>query len=326
MTARSVSILVAGAMLAASLQVYAQQTTQSVRSVGLLVPNRLAVQNQYPVFVETLQKLGYREGDNLRLVAKEADGKLDRLPSLARELVDAGVSVIVAFNTPGARAAIDATRQIPIVVTQVGDPVGSGFVSNLGRPGGNVTGVSNMVATLAPKRMELLKEAVPSARRIAVLFNPEDPITAPQVRDVQSSVAALAVEVRLFPVSALRDLPETFAQIKAWQAQAALWLPGQHQLFQVLSIKLATQHKLPVMGVNPGEVVAGGLMSYTTDGAEIFRRTAAHVDRILKGVNPGDLPVEQPTKLELAVNLKTARMLGLTIASSVLLRADRIVE
>ena len=143
-------------MLAASLQVTAQQANQLVRSIGLLVPGSLQTQNEYPVFVETLRKLGYREGDNLRFLPKEAGGKLDRLASLARELVDARVDVIVAFNTPGARAAIDATRQIPIVITLVGDPVGSGFVTNLARPGGNVTGVSNMIAGLAPKRIQIL--------------------------------------------------------------------------------------------------------------------------------------------------------------------------
>jgi putative ABC transport system substrate-binding protein len=324
--ARSVSVLVAGAMLAASLEVTAQQTNQPVRSIGLLVPNRLQAQHEYPVFVETLRKLGYREGDNLRFLPKEAGGQLDRLAFLARELVDARVSVIVAFNTPGARAAIDATRQIPIVITQVGDPISSGFVTNLARPGGNVTGVSNMSAGIAPKRMAILKESMPSAKRIAVLFNPGDPITAPQVRDVESSAAALAVEVRLFPVRAPQELPETFTQILAWKAHSAMWLLGQHQLFQAMTIKLAAQHKLPVMVGNAGDVVAGGLISYTTDYAEILRRTAAHVDRILRGTRPGDLPVEQPTKFELAVNLKTAKMLGLKIAPSVLLRADHVVE
>jgi putative ABC transport system substrate-binding protein len=326
MMARSVSILVAVAMLAASLQASAQQTNPHVRSVGLLVPNRLDVQNQYPVFVETLRKLGYREGDNLRFVTKEADGKLDRLPSLARELVDARVSVIVAFNTPGGRAAIDATRQIPIVVTQVGDPVGSGFVSNLARPGGNVTGASNLSGVLAPKRMAILKEAVPSAKRFAVLFNPADPITVPQVRDVQSSAPGLGVEVRLFPVRDPQELPATFTQIRAWQAHAAIWLQGQGQLFQAMTIKLAAQHKLPVMVNGIGDVAAGGFISYVADFTEVFRLTAAQVDRILKGTNPGDLPVEQPTKFELAINLRTARMLGLTIPSTVLLRADHVVK
>jgi ABC-type uncharacterized transport system substrate-binding protein len=323
---RSVSVLAAGAMLAASLHVIAQHANQPVRSIGLLVPHSLQTQSDYPVFVETLRKLGYREGDNLRFLTKEAGGKLDRLPSLARELVDARVSVIVAINTPGARAAIDATRQIPIVITQVGDPVSSGFVTNLARPGGNVTGVSNMAGGIASKRMAILKEAMPSARRIAVLFNPRDPVTASQVRDVESSAAALAIEVRLFPVRERQELPETFKQIVAWKAHSAMWLLGQHQLFQATTIKLAAQHNLPVMVDNAGNVVAGGLISYAGDAAEVYRRTATHVDRILKGTKPGDLPVEQPTKFELAINLKTAKMLGLRIAPSVLLRADRVLE
>jgi putative tryptophan/tyrosine transport system substrate-binding protein len=315
-----------GVMLAASLQVSAQQDNPQVKLVGLLVPNRLAVQQQYPVFVESLRKLGYREGENLRFVTKEAEGKLDRLPSLARELVDARVSVIVAFNTPGSRAAIDATRQIPIVMTQVGDPVSSGFVTNLARPGGNVTGTSNMVGGIAPKRMAILKEAVPSARRIAVLFNPADPVTGQQVRDAQSSAATLGVEVRLFPMRDPKELPETFGLMKAWQTHAALWLAGQHQLFQAMTITLAAQHRIPVMFTAPADVAAGGFISYTTDAGEVFRSTAAQVDRILKGAKAGDLPVEQPTKFEFAINLNTAKKLGLKIPSSMVMRADHVVK
>lgn len=300
--------------------------SQPVRSIGLLVPSRLQVQAEYPVFLETLRTLGYREGDNLRLITREAGGKLDLLSSLARELVDARVEVIVAFNTPGARAAIDATRQIPIVLTQVGDPVGSGFVTNLARPGGNVTGVSNVIADFASKRLEILKEMIPSGRRIAAIFNPGDPITASQVRDAQSWATRLAVEVRLFPVRDTRELPETFAQILAWKANSALWFLGQQQLFQAMTIKLAAQHNFPVMVGNSSDVMAGGLISFGPDNAEIYRRTAAHVDRILKGAKPGDLSVELPTKFELAVNLKTAKALGLTIPQSLLIRADRVIE
>ena len=319
-------LLAAIAMVAAPLDVVSQQARQPVQSIGLLVPPRLQVQPGYPVFLETLRTLGYRDGENLRFEIREADGKFDRLPSLARELVEARVDVIVAFNTPGVRAAIDATRQVPIVMTQVGDPVGSGFVSNLARPGGNVTGVSNMTRELGAKRLAILKETVPSARRIAVLFNPGDPITAPQVRDVQSAAATLAVEVRMFPVRDTRELPETFTQIRAWKANAALWLFGQHQLFQLMTVKLAAEHRLPIMVGASGDVSAGGLISFRPDDAEVYRRIAAQVDRILKGAKPGDLPVEQPTKFELAINLKTARILGLTIPSSVLLRADLVVE
>ena len=326
LTARFRLALVAGVLLAAALQATGQPAGQPARSVGLLVPNLLQAQNDYPVFVDALRQLGYREGQNLRLVPKEAAGRLERLPSLARELVDARVELIVAFNTPGVRAAIDATREIPIVMTNVGDPVGSGFVTNLARPGGNVTGVSNMIAVLAPKRMQVLRETIPSAKRIAVLFNPGDPITKPQIRDLETLVTAKAVDFRLFPVRKPDELPETFNQILAWRAHAAMWLLGQHQLFQVMTVRLAAQHNIPVMVGNTGDVRAGGLISYTNSFPEVYRRTAAQVDLILKGKKPGDLPVEQATKFELAFNLKTARALGVTIPSTLLLRADYVVE
>ena len=198
MIASPISAFIAAVTFAVSLHAVAQPGGQPVRSVGLLVPSRLEVLPDYPTFVEALRALGYREGVILHLVAREADNKLERLPILARELVNFPVEAIVAFNTPGARAAIDATRQVPIVMTQVGDPLGSGFVASLARPGGNVTGVSNMIADLAAKRLALLKEAIPSGKRIAVIFNSGDPITAPQVRDVESSASKLAVEVRFF--------------------------------------------------------------------------------------------------------------------------------
>ena len=326
LTARFRLALVAGVLLAAALHATAQPASERIRSVGLLVPNLLQVQNDYPVFVDALRQLGYREGQNLRLVPKEAAGRFELLPSLARELVDARVEVIVAFNTPGVRAAIDATRGIPIVMTQVGDPVGSGFVTNLARPGGNVTGVSNMSAGLAPKRMQILREAIPFAKRIAVLFNPGDPITKPQIHDLETFVTTKAVDIRLFPVRKLDELPDIFNQILAWKAHAAMWLIGQQQLFQAMTIRLAAQHNIPVMVGNAGDVRAGGLISYSNSFPETYRRTAAQVDLILKGKRPGDLPVEQPTKFELAFNLKTARALGVTIPSILVLRADHVVE
>lgn len=303
-----------------------QAGAQPVRTVGLLVPNLLQVQNEYPVFVDTLRLLGYRDGENLRLVTREAAGKLDRLPALARELVDARVEVIVAFNTPGTRAAIDATRDIPIVMTLVGDPVGSGFVRNLARPGGNVTGVSNLIAELAPKRMQILREAIPSAQRIAVLFNPGDPITKPQIEDLERLRKSQNVELRMFPVRRPDDLAETFTQIMAWNAHAALWLLGQQHLFQSRTIELAALHKFPVMVGHAPNVSAGGLISYSGSNSEVFRRTAAQVDLILKGKRPGDLPVEQPTRFELSINLKTAKALGLTIPPALVLRADYVIE
>jgi len=208
----------------------------------------------------------------------------------------------------------------------VGDPVGSGFVSNLARPGGNVTGISNVVAELASKRLALLKEAVPGATRIAAMFNPDDPVTVRQLRDAERAAAVLKIELRLFPVRAIGNLPETFKQMLAWRADAALWILGQHQAFQTGSIELAASHRLPLM-VGTGEnVQAGGLISYYPDPVELLKRTAAYVDRILKGAKPGDLPVQQPTKFELTINLKTAKALGLAIPPSLLTQADRVVE
>jgi ABC-type uncharacterized transport system substrate-binding protein len=312
--------------LIAPRRAVAQQVGERVHTIGLLVPNQLRLQAGYEAFVEEMRARGYREGSNLRVLLKEAEGRLDSLPALARELVNARVDVIVAFNTPGSRAAIDATREIPVVITQTGDPVGSGFVTNLARPGGNVTGVSNIVADLAPKRMGLLKETIPAMRRLAVIFNPDDPITEPQVRDVKTTAPKLNIEARLFPVQDPRGLPDAFEEIVRWRADCAIWLPGQSHLFRAATIKLAAQHKLPVMVDSPAATSLGGLISYGPNNAEIFRRTAAKVDRILKGAKPGDLPIEQPTRLELVVNLKTAEALGVKIPRSVVLRADRVIQ
>jgi putative ABC transport system substrate-binding protein len=322
----AVILLLATSFAAAPLVVEAQPAGPALATVGVLTPQRLEQQSAYPTFLETLRRLGYQEGANLRMLVRSADGKLDRLPALAAELVAARPDVIVALNTPGARAAIDATRQIPIVITSVGDPVGSGFVPNLARPGGNVTGVSNMVAELAAKRLALLKEAVPRARRIAVMFNPDDPVTVPQLRDAARAGPALKVETRVFPVKAIEDLPETFKQMLAWRADAALWILGQQQAFQARSIELAANHRLPLMVAAPRNVEAGGLISYTFDPVELFSRTAVVVDRILKGAKPGDLPIEQPTKFELTINLKTARALGIAIPLPLLSQADRVIE
>jgi putative ABC transport system substrate-binding protein len=318
--------VVAFLLLAAPLPVPAQQAGHTVHTVGVLTPQRLDQQAGYPAFPETLRLLGYHEGRNLRILLRSADGKLDRLPALATELVAARVNVIVALNTPGARAAIQATQQIPIVMTALGDPVGSGFVSSLARPGGNVTGISTMSAELASKRLSVLKEVVPAAKRIAAIFNPDDPITVPQIRDAERAAPGLNVEIRFFPVKATGHLLETFTQMLAWRADVALWILGQQHAFQAGCIQLAASHRLPLMVAHRENVEAGGLMSYISDIVELYRRTAVHVDRILKGTKPGDLPIEQPTKFELAINLKTAKALGVTIPPSLLARADRVVE
>jgi putative tryptophan/tyrosine transport system substrate-binding protein len=318
--------IVAFMILVAPLTVDAQPSGQPVHTVGVLMPQNVNVYPSYAAFPETLRQLGYYEGKNLRIVLRSAEGKLDRLPTLATELVSTRVDVIVAVNTPGARAAIQATKQIPIVMTEVGDPIGTGFVSNLARPGGNVTGISTMVGELTAKRLAILKEVVPSAKRLAMMFNPDDPVTVPQMRDAERAAPLLNVEIRRFPVRATANLPETFKDMLAWRADAALWLFGQIQAFQARTIELAARHRLAVMVGIRQDVEAGGFISYCPDFVELHKRTAIYVDRILRGAKPGDLPVEQPTKFDLVINLRTAKALDLTIPSSLRLQADRVVE
>lgn len=297
---------------------------QATHTVGVLTPHR--DDPNWHVFFETLQQLGYREGRNLRLIFSSADKKYERLPGLAAQLVKERPEVIVAVNTPGTRAAIRATKNIPIVMTIVGDPVGTGFVSNLGHPGGNVTGVSNMSGQFAAKRLQLMKELVPPAKRIALLFNPVDPVTAPQIRDTGAAAGHLGVEVRDFPVKAAAELPKVFGEMSAWRADAALWLSGQGTAMQLPTAELARRHRLPVMVTQRADVEGGGLISYFPDHAELFRRTAQYVDLILKGAKAGDLPVEQPTKFELTINLKAAKAIGLAVPPSILAQADHVVE
>jgi len=295
-----------------------------VHTVAVLTPHR--EDPHFAAFPATLRELGYQEGKNLRLLVRSADRKYDRLPGLAAELLKAEPAVILAINTPGVRAAMNATRNVPIVMAIVGDPVGTGFVSNLARPGGNVTGISNMSGALASKRMSLMKELVPGTKRIAVLYNPVDPVTAPQIRDSERAAPLLGVEVRFFPVKAVPELAGTFKQMLAWRADSAVWLAGQGNIFQPDTIKLGTQHRLPVMVSQRVDTEAGGLISYFPDHSDLYRRAAVYVDRILKGAKPGDLPVELPTKFELVLNLKTASAIGITLPQSLLLQADHIVR
>jgi putative ABC transport system substrate-binding protein len=319
-------LLLAGTSLLAAGGVAQAQTGPTVHTVGVLAPHDHYREREYSAFIETLRSLGYQRDRNLRLLLRSAEGKPDRLPALARELVDAKVDVIVAINTPGSDAALQATKQIPIVMAIVGDPVAMGFVSNLARPGGNVTGISNISRELTAKRLTLVKEAVPTAKRIAALYNPEDPLNALQMEDLQRAAPGLKLDIQFFQVKTPGELVEVFKRIAAWRAEAALWLSGQSQALQPAAVTLAATYRLPVMGTYRAVVEAGGLMSYSPDDTELFRRTAVYVDRILKGSKPGDLPVERPTKFVLVINTKTAKALGVTIPQSLLLQADHLIE
>lgn len=307
----------------APLAVEAQPAGKTYR-VGLLTP--AAGQYNMSLFREELRRLGYAEGANLFLDVRSAEGELDRMPSLASDLVKTRPDVIVAVNTPGARAAIAATKTIPIVMTIVGDPLAMGFVSNLAHPGGNVTGVSNLSRELASKRLSLLKEALPKVRRIAVLFHPGDPNTGPQATDVERAAPSIGVEIRLFPVGTPVEIPSIFDQVLKWRTEALLWLAGQNAALERRADELAAIARLPVMPVDLSSSPKAGLLSYFSKRADLILRTTEYVDKILKGAKPGDLPVEQPTNFDLVINLKTAKALGLTIPPSLLARADHVIE
>lgn len=300
------------------------QPVGSAPTVGVLLPHRL--DRDFDAFLAKLGELGYEDGRNVRLVISSADTKLDRLPGLAAELVRRNPSVIVTINTPPTRAAIDATREIPIIMGLVGDPVGSGFVRNLSRPEGNVTGLSNIAPDLSAKRLQILKEIIPDAGRIAVLFNPDDPVTTPQRQETERAAVQVGVTVRFFPVRTQEGLTAAFDEVARWRADAVQWLGGQEHAFVPSSIKIAADRRFPLMVPRRQQVEAGALMSYVPDAPAQYRAVAVYADKILKGAKPGDLPVEQPTKIALSINVSSARALGLALPPSIVARADEVFE
>lgn len=292
--------------------------------VGILVP--AATQWDRHSFVDELNKLGRRVDEHLLLHVRSADGDLARLPELAQLLAADGVDVIVGVNTPGARAAIGATDSLPVVVAIVADPVAAGFVDNIARPGGRVTGVANMAGEIAPKRLEILKEALPGTRRVVGLYHPEEAISAPQIADLRVAAPRLGIDLRFSPVRSLEDVEHAMAQAAAWRADAVFRLAGQALTLARESNQLAVHYRLPLMSLNAEGVRLGGLLSYFADHAALWRRVAHQVSRILAGDAPGSLPFEQPTRFELVVNLQTARAIGVVLAPSILARADEVIE
>ncbi len=270
--------------------------------------------------------MGYREAVNLKIDVASAEHQLDRLPKLAADIVADAPDVIVAVNTPGTRATIAATSTIPIVSAIVADPVFLGFVKNLARPEGNVTGIANMATDLTSKRIALLKEAVPAARRFALFGHPDEPIVEPQVRDVDRSKAILGIEHRTFPMRTLDDLTRGIQSAVDWRADAVVRLAGQGFALGAETGRLATERGLPSMLMQKRDVEAGGLLSYFADHRELWRRVAVYVDRILKGAKPRELPFELPTRFEFVLNLRTAKSLGIAISPSLLARADEVIE
>jgi len=271
--------------------------------------------------------LGYVEGQNIALEERWADGRYERLPDLAADLVRLNVDVLVTVATPATQAAQQATKTIPIVMTLVSDPVQSGLVVNLARPGGNATGLSFMHPELSRKRLELLKEILPKIARVAVLSNPSNPNTPPLMRETEAAARAMRVQLQVVEVRDSTQLDGAFAAMIRDRAGALVVTPDSVFLDQRRRIvDLAAKSRLPAMYPWREPVDAGGLMAYGASGPDILRRAAVYVDKIVKGAKPGDLPVEQPAKFELVINLKTAKALGLKIPPAVLARADQVIE
>jgi putative ABC transport system substrate-binding protein len=320
---------VAGGLLAAPLAAEAQQAAKIAR-IGYLAGSLAGNPHLPEAFRQGLRDLGYVEGRTVVIEYRDAEGKLERLPALAVELVALKVDVILAGGTPQALAAKQATRTLPIVFAAHADPVGSGLVTSLARPGGNVTGLSLLAPELVGKRLEQLKQAVPGVNRVAVLWEPGAYVELTE-RDIlkETEVAARALGVRLQFVEARgpADFDRAFSDMTRARAGALTVLPSTMFIIERRRlVDLAAKNRLPAVYTSREYVDAGGLMSYGPNIADLFRRAATYVDKILKGAKPGDLPVEQPTKFELVINLKTAKALGLTIPPSVLSRADEVLQ
>jgi putative ABC transport system substrate-binding protein len=303
------------------------QPTRTAR-VGLLASStRETFAANVKVFRKSLHELGWVEGQNLTIEARYAHERYDQLPALAAELVKLEVDVIFALASPAIQAAKRATTTIPIVIETLGDAVGTGLVSNLARPGGNVTGVSGFAPELSGKRLELIRELVPTVARIALLANRANPATAAVVRTTEAAAQQLRVQLLVADVRSPAGLDTAFEAMKRERSESLL-LAADPMLFSQRRriVELAVRHRLPAVYEYRVFAEIGGLLSYGPDPYERFRRAAVYVDRILKGARPGDLPVEQPSTFELVLNLHTARRLGLTIPASVHLRADHVIE
>ena len=301
----------------------AARAQSKVRRIGALILGIADAESFRTELREELRKSGYVEGRNILFEFRSAEEKIDRLPALAAELVADKVDVIVALYTPCGLAAQRATREIPIVVVS-GDPVGTGLVASLNRPGGNVTGVSQLAPECHGKCVELFRDMLPAARRIAALGNAVDPFSKPFLEQVL--LAGKATTTEIAPVIMVRGHDEIDAAFATMKKQGADAVVVQGSLATKNSADLALEHRLPAATFTRAFAEVGGLMSYGPFGPELFRRSAVFVSKILQGGKPADIPVEQPTKFELVINLKTAKALGLTIAETFLARANTMIE
>ena len=318
----------AGCVLVAPITAEAEQAGKVAR-IGWLAqgsPSTDASTDSREAFRQGMRELGYIEGQNMATEERWAEGRAERLPNFAAELVSLKVDVIVAGGTLAPLAAMRATQTIPIVLGAAGAPVETGLVSSLAKPGRNVTGLSNHSADLTGKRLQLLKEIVPGITRVAVLWNASNPVAEVVFRETEAAAQTLALRVQSLEVRGPDDFEKALPA--ALRGAGALFLIDDPLVFtaRLRIANFATMNRLPMTAFYKPFSEAGGLMSFGANLADLFRRAAIYVDKILKGVKPGDLPVEQPTKYELVINLKTAKALGLTIPPSLLQRADQVIE
>jgi ABC-type uncharacterized transport system substrate-binding protein len=315
-----------GLLLASPLVAQAQPAGKVPR-VGFLFYGSPGPAREIDAFRRGLRELGYIEGQNIGIEYRFASGQVERLPELAAELVRLKVDVIVAPATSAALAAKQATSRIPIVFAVVADAVGAGLIANFARPGGNITGLTSSSAELGGKRLELLKQVVARASRVAVLYNPADRSNVLVLKQLQDSVPTLGLTLQPLEVREPREFEGAFLAMTRERAHAMFGVAGAltNEHNKVL-VDLAAKHRIPAMWGHRQFVDAGGLMSYAVNLYDQNRQAAVFVDKILKGAKPGDLPVEQPTRYELVINLKTAKALRLTVAQSLLLQADQVIE
>ena len=294
-----------------------------VPTIGALVIGNISPEQFWREFRQGLRDLGYVEGQNIRFEFRSAEGHLDRLPELAAELVRLKVDIIVTWFTPTALAAKQATNEIPIVMAETGDPVGTGLVASLPRPGGNVTGMAAVTAELAGKTVQLIRDMLPSARRVTALANATDPFSKPFLEQIELGGEATGTTINPVRISSSEEFETAFASMEKDRPDAIIVQPS---LPSKRAAELALKHRVPAVSVPRWFAEQGGLMAYSPRYVDLFRKAAVYVDKILKGAKPADLPVEQPTHFDLVFDMKTARALGIDVPPTLLARADELIE
>lgn len=313
--------LLSGAALTCPLSAEAQSTNGPV--IGFLVLGNPNPELFFKTITGELQKLGYFEGQNIRFDFRSAGGSSSALSDAAADLVRRKVDIIVAWLTPSATAAKQATTEIPIVMAGVGDPLGTGLIASLARPGGNITGTTGFGSLLAGKNLELIRELLPSARRVAALVNSADPFSKTFLASIEHGGHAVGIEIYTIMLRPGDEFDAAFADMRSKQIDAVIIQPT---LLRPRAVELSLNHRIPSISLDKTFPAMGGLMSYTANQSDGWRGTASYIDKILKGAKPADLPVSQPNKFELVINLKTAKALGLTIPPILLSRADEVIE